>query len=202
MAAVRIVLGETGAYSYSDYDRGRVGTIKTLPSYARRWDRQKRARWIDPDYVAELADLLREFGDTVTVQDETEHSRAASGAGQKRRTSSSDLQDQLARLHAEQQRLTDQCDALRAQRDDARTASRTWIRNLQAEVTQLQQENQRLHRASRTASRSWAEELLSRCGPNLSETVFRRLSSALHPDVAGNTALQQELNTARRGVSR
>lgn len=54
----------------------------------------------------------------------------------------------------------------------------------------------------RAKPKTWADELLSRCEPELREKVFRVLTGKLHPDVGGNTELQRELNDARDRIGK
>lgn len=79
------------------------------------------------------------------------------------------------------------------------------VRQLREENRRLEREKQRLEQAvvrmrneaDAADDRSWAEQLLSGCDPQLSEKVFKRLVTVLHPDAGGDTRLMQELNVAR-----
>ena len=49
---------------------------------------------------------------------------------------------------------------------------------------------------------AWALGVFRRVGPDRTDTVYRMLSKALHPDVGGSNELMRELNEARRSIEK
>lgn len=77
----------------------------------------------------------------------------------------------------------------------------TWTQALADELIEIGCSVRGLPAARRAADNdTWARELFAAAGPELADKLYRALSKVLHPDAGGSTALQQQLNDAKRAL--
>ncbi|MEU4600410.1 hypothetical protein [Nocardia sp. NPDC023988] len=155
--------------SFEWYDKDLLALLKSMvPADARRWVKADSA-WLISTDVTELRVALQRLG--VEVSGDAPPPPA-------------DMQP------------TGDAEHWRRKHDDMAAAAR----HLQQQVIQLREELAQLTSSAPTApppNTDWAHSLFAAVGSDLAQSVYKSLSTALHPDTGGRTDLMQQLNAAR-----